>query len=118
MMEHSGGVGTVGPIALLLRRGDQPLGPSMSRYEDERFNERVVRCRDRALTAWACASLLRPDLNAARKKKLAKKILKMAEGKDHRLGITSTQAQEIVLSHTQCLAKPSCSSSRNRYRVN
>ena len=29
----------------------------------------------------------------------------MAESKDHRLGITPAQAQEIVLSHTQCIAK-------------
>jgi hypothetical protein len=77
----------------------------MSRYKDEKLSERLVRCRDSALTAWACASILRPDLTPARKEKLAKKILKMAESKDHRLGITPAQAQEIVLGHTQCLGK-------------
>lgn len=64
-----------------------------------------MRCRDRVLTAWACAALLRPDLSPAGKEKLAKKILKMAESKDHRLGITPAQAQEIVLSNVQCIAK-------------
>src|ERR1039458_3137131 len=72
---------------------------------DKTFEERLIRCRDRALTAWACAALLRPDLSPAGKEKLAKRILKMAESKDHRLGITPAQAQEIVLSHTQCIAK-------------
>jgi hypothetical protein len=75
------------------------------KHKDERFNERLVRCRDRVLTAWACASLLRPDLSPAGKEKLAKKIVKMAESKDHRLGITPAQAQEIVLSNVQCIAK-------------
>jgi hypothetical protein len=75
------------------------------KQKDEGFNERLVRCRDKVLTAWACAALLRPDLSPAGKEKLAKKILKMAESKDHRLGITPAQAQEIVLSHTQCIAK-------------
>lgn len=73
--------------------------------KDERFEERLVKCRDRVLTAWACAALLRPDLSPAGKEKLAKKILKMAESEDHRLGITPAQAQEIVLSNVQCIAK-------------
>ena len=75
------------------------------KHKDEGFNERLVRCRDRVLTSWACASLLRPDLSPAGKEKLAKKILKMAESKDHRTGITPAQAQEIVLSNVQCIAK-------------
>ena len=75
------------------------------KHKDERFNESLVRCRDRVLTSWACASLLRPDLSPAGKEKLAKKILKMAESKDQRLGITPAQAQEIVLSNLQCIAK-------------
>jgi hypothetical protein len=75
------------------------------KHKDERFTERLVRCRDKVLTAWACASLLRPDLSPADKEKLAKKILKMAESKDHRLGITPAQTQEIVLSNVQCIAK-------------
>jgi hypothetical protein len=72
---------------------------------DEKFNQRLVKCRDRALTAWACAALLRPDLSPAGKEKLAKKILKVAESKDLRLAITPAQAQEIVLSNVQCIAK-------------
>jgi hypothetical protein len=75
------------------------------RHKDERFTERLVSCRDRVLTSWACASLLRPDLSPAGKEKLAKKILKMAESEGHRLGITPAQAQEIVLSNVQCIAK-------------
>jgi cAMP phosphodiesterase len=75
------------------------------KHKDGRFEERLVKCRDRVLTAWACASLLRPDLSPAGKEKLAKKILQMADSKDHRLGITPAQVQEIVLSHTQCIAK-------------
>ncbi len=72
---------------------------------DEMFEEKLVRCRDKVLTAWACAALLRPDLSPAGKEKLAKRILKMAESEDHRLGITPAQAQEIVLSNVQCVAK-------------
>jgi hypothetical protein len=80
-------------------------GTMSDKHKDERFNERLVRCRDRVLTAWACAALLRPDLSPAGKEKLAKKILKTAESKDHKLGITPAQAQEIVLSNVQCIAK-------------
>jgi len=75
------------------------------KHKDERFTERLVSCRDSVLTAWACAALLRPDLSPAGKEKLAKKILKMAESEDHRMGITPAQAQEIVLSNVQCIAK-------------
>ncbi len=35
------------------------------KHKDERFNESLVRCRDRVLTSWACAALLRPDLSPA-----------------------------------------------------
>lgn len=72
---------------------------------DERFEERLVKCRDRVLTAWACAALLRPDLSPAGKEELAKKILKMAESEGPSLGITPAQAQEIVMSNVQCIAK-------------
>jgi hypothetical protein len=49
------------------------------KHEDEGFTARLVSCRDRALTAWACAALLRPDLDPKGKEHLGKKILKMAE---------------------------------------
>jgi hypothetical protein len=75
------------------------------KHKDDRFEERLVKCRDRVLTAWACAALLRPDLGPAGKQKLANKILKMAESEGHRLAISPAQAQEIVLSNTQCIAK-------------
>ena len=75
------------------------------KHKDDKFEERLVKCRDRVLTAWACAALLRPDLSPAGKQKLTKKILKMAENEDHRMGITPAQAQEIVLSNVQCIAK-------------
>ena len=75
------------------------------RSRDEKFNQRLVKCRDRVLTAWACAALLRPDLSPAGKEKLAKKILKVAESNDLRLVITPAQARETVLAHVQCAAK-------------
>ncbi len=73
--------------------------------EDEKFNKRLVKCRDQVLTAWVCAALLRPDLNPQGKQKLAKRILKVAESEDHKVGITPAQAQEIVLAHIQCISK-------------
>jgi hypothetical protein len=73
--------------------------------KDEKFNKRLAKCRDQVLTAWVCASLLRPDLNPRGKQKLAKQILRIAESEDHRLGITPAQAQEIVLGHIQCISK-------------
>jgi len=62
------------------------------KHKDDKFEERLVKCRDRVLTAWACAALLRPDLSPAGKQRLAQKILKMAEREDHRVGITPAQA--------------------------
>jgi hypothetical protein len=70
--------------------------------DDERLHKRLVKCRDQVLTAWACASLLRPDLNPQGKQKLAQRILRVAESEDHSLGTTPVQAQEIVLGQIQC----------------
>lgn len=76
----------------------------MSR-DNEKFNKRFVKCRDQVITAWVCASLLRPDLRPQGKQRLAQRILRVAESEDHRLGITPAQAQEIVLGHIQCISK-------------
>ena len=71
----------------------------------EELKKKLVKHRDKVLTARACVSLLRPDLNSQDKEKLAKRILRVTESEDHRLSITPAQAQEIVLGHIQCISK-------------
>lgn len=72
---------------------------------DQKYNERLVKCRGKVLAAWACASQLRPDLTPRGKEKLAKRTLRVAESEDNKVGITPAQAQEIVLAHIQCISK-------------
>jgi hypothetical protein len=63
--------------------------------EHERFEESLVMCRvGRSRLGVRLAAA--PDLSPAGKEKLANKIWMMAESKDHRLGITPAQAQEIA----------------------
>ena len=73
--------------------------------DNEKFDKRLAQFRDQALTAWVCASLLRPDLNPRGKQELVRRLLRVAKSENHGLGITPAQAQEIVLAQIQCISK-------------
>jgi hypothetical protein len=75
-----------------------------NKRKNARFDERVTRCRDRALAVWSCVSVLRPDLSPKEKEKLAKKVLKLAARKG-KLAITPAATEEIVMSNLQCISK-------------
>lgn len=77
------------------------------KHKEDAFEQRLVKSRDRVLTAWACASMLRPDLSPQGKERLAERFLKVADAQDDNLGITPAQTQEIMLDHIQCI-KANC----------
>jgi hypothetical protein len=52
-----------------------------------------------------CLAVLVPDATPRQRKRLANKILTLADGKDRSVWITQEQARELIMPHMQCIAK-------------
>ena len=52
-----------------------------------------------------CIDVLLPGINASRKKRIARQILSICDGKDRRTRIDAGATQQIVLRHLQCIAR-------------
>ena len=52
-----------------------------------------------------CLAVLVPDATPRQRKRLANKILTLADGKDRSVRITQEQAQALISPHMQCIAK-------------
>lgn len=52
-----------------------------------------------------CLAVLVPGATHRQRKRLANKILTLADGKDRSVRITQDQARFLILPHMQCLAK-------------
>ena len=50
-----------------------------------------------------CLAVLVPDATPRKRKRLANKILMLADGKDRNVRITQEQARELILPHMQCI---------------
>jgi hypothetical protein len=50
-----------------------------------------------------CLAVLVPGATPRQKKRLANKILTLADGKDRSVRITQEQARELILPHMQCI---------------
>jgi hypothetical protein len=50
-----------------------------------------------------CLAVLVPDATPRQRKRLANKILMLADGKDRSVRITQEQARELILPHMQCI---------------
>jgi hypothetical protein len=50
-----------------------------------------------------CLAVLVPDARPRQRKRLANKILTLADGKDRSVWITQEQARELILPHMQCI---------------
>ena len=52
-----------------------------------------------------CINILLPGIDVKRKKRIAREILSICDGKDRRVKITPAQAQQLVMQHLQCLSR-------------
>lgn len=59
-------------------------------------HERVVAVLD-------CLDILVPNATPRQRKRLAKKILTLGDGKDRSVRITEAQARDLILPHLQCI---------------
>ncbi len=72
------------------------------KHEDTKFTHVA---RRRVVAVLECIDVLLPGIDARRKKRIAKKILSICEGKDRPAEISPAQAQQLVMGHLQCLAR-------------
>ncbi len=50
-----------------------------------------------------CLAVLVPDAKSRQRKRLANKVLTLADGKDRSVRITEAQARELITPHLQCI---------------
>ena len=78
---------------------------SSNRRHKKEFPAACELARRRVEAVLACISVLLPEADANRKRRIANRILTLCDGKDRTLKISAGQAQEIVLRHTQCISR-------------
>ncbi len=59
----------------------------------------------RVRVAYRCAVALLPDANDRKHAAIARRILKLCDGKDRSVKITPAQTRDLVLPQLQCIAK-------------
>ncbi len=59
----------------------------------------------RVIAVLDCIDILLPGIDEKRKKRIAREILHICDGKDRRVKISPTQAQELVMQHLQCISR-------------
>jgi len=57
----------------------------------------------RVVAVLRCLDILVPDATPRQRKRLANKILTLADGKDRSVRITGAQARELIMPHLQCI---------------
>jgi hypothetical protein len=63
------------------------------------------RAERRVQAVLECIDVLLPGINASRKKRIARQILSLCDGKDRGTRIGPGATQQIVLRHLQCIAR-------------
>jgi hypothetical protein len=71
--------------------------------DNKEFRSICELARNRAVAVIRCVDVLLPEADERKKKRIAKKILTLCDGKDRSVKITEAQAQELVLNHIQCV---------------
>jgi hypothetical protein len=74
--------------------------------DDPSFNAICQAAHKRVVAVLRCLDTLVPEAAPRQKKRLANKILTLCDGKDRSVRITQQQAQQLILLHLQCIAKP------------
>lgn len=59
----------------------------------------------RVVAVLDCINILLPGIDVKRKKRIAREILSICDGKDRRVKITPAQAQQLVMQHLECLSR-------------
>jgi hypothetical protein len=59
----------------------------------------------RVIAVLECIDILVPGIAGKRKKRIAREILSICDGKDRRVKITPAHAQQLVMQHLQCLSR-------------
>jgi hypothetical protein len=75
----------------------------MRRRSDPEFKAICQAAHKRVVAVLRCLAVLVPDATPRQRKRLANRILTLADGKDHSVRITQEQARELILPHLQCI---------------
>lgn len=73
--------------------------------DDPRFNAICQEALKRVDAVLRCLDILLPDATPRQRKRIANKILTLADGKDRSVWITQEQAQALISPHMQCLQR-------------
>jgi hypothetical protein len=73
--------------------------------DDPSFNAIRQAARERVVAVLRCLEVLVPEASPRQRKRLANRILTLADGKDRSVRITQEQAQQLIPPHLQCIAK-------------
>lgn len=78
----------------------------MSRKRDNP-NFKAIRqaAHNRVVAVLRCLAVLVPEASPRQRKRLANKMLTLADGKDRSVWITQEQAQALISPHMQCLQR-------------
>jgi hypothetical protein len=88
--------------ARLPRWAEEPM--SLKR-ESREFRSISELARNRAVAVIRCVDVLLPDADECRKKRIARQILSLCDGRDRSVKITEAQLEDLVLPNLQCIAK-------------
>jgi len=76
----------------------------MSRNRDDPNFKAICRAaHERVVAVLRCLEVLVSHASPRQRKRLANKILTLADGKDRTVRITQEQARELILPHLQCI---------------
>lgn len=73
--------------------------------DDPNFKAISRAASERVVAVLRCLDTLVPDATPRQRKRLANKILTLADGKDRSVWITQEQAQALISPHMQCLQR-------------
>jgi hypothetical protein len=75
----------------------------MYKRKDPNFEVICRAASERVVAVLRCLEVLVPETLPRQKKRLANRILTLADGKDRSVRITQEQARELILPHMQCI---------------
>ena len=75
----------------------------MYKRKDPEFKAICRAAHERVSAVLRCLAVLVPDATPRQRKRLANRILTLADGKDRSVRITQEQAQDLIMPHLQCI---------------
>jgi hypothetical protein len=71
--------------------------------DDPNFKAICQAAHKRVVAVLRCLDILVPGATPRQRKRLANKILTLADGKDRSVRITEAQARDLIMPHLQCI---------------